>query len=50
MTIEELVSKLEGCQHGDTEGAHIEADTVLLEYINDERVTTAFSNIRKWYA
>lgn len=34
----------------DEEGNHIEADNLLLEYINDEEVTNAFKDIEKWYA
>ncbi len=36
--------------HCDTESAHIEADNLLLEYINDDEITEAFKDIDKWYA
>ena len=34
----------------DPEADHCEADALLLNYIGDAKVTTAFSNIKKWYA
>lgn len=34
----------------DEESAHIEADNLLLEYINDDEITQAFKDINKWYA
>ncbi len=50
MTIEELVEKLVALQaNDDHEFAHIDADDLLLEYINDQRVTEAFNAIDKWY-
>lgn len=35
---------------GDEEDWHVEADKLLLEYINDQAVTDAFNSFRKWYA
>lgn len=32
------------------EGDHVEADKLLLEYINDPEVTRLFNEIEKWYA
>ena len=29
---------------------HSEADTLLLEYINDRQIQEAYDNISKWYA
>ena len=51
MTKEELIKKLFDltCYY-DLEKAHIEADILLLEYINDEEITKAFNDIDKWYA
>lgn len=51
MTIEELIERLRSW-HGpqDEEVAHGAADRLLLEYINDPRVTEAFEAIEKWYA
>jgi len=56
MTIEELrrklytlVAKEDGGQF-DTETAHVEADELLLEYINDEEVSRSFHDLNKWYA
>ena len=34
----------------DEESAHIEADNLLLEYINEDEITQAFKDIDKWYA
>ena len=51
MTKEELIKKLFDltCYY-DLEKAHIKADILLLEYINDEEITKAFNDIDKWYA
>ncbi len=37
-------------QPGDTEGNHIRADQLLLDYIHDEGVTELYDSIQKWYA
>jgi len=29
---------------------HLEADNLLLDYINDEQITEAFERIEKWYS
>lgn len=50
MTKEELVEKLKACKNNATEEGHIEADCLLLEYINDPDVTAAFRALNKWYA
>lgn len=34
----------------DEERAHVDADRVLLELINDDEITEAFNAIDKWYA
>lgn len=53
MTLEELKEKLKAIidrqSNRDTERDHIEADGLLLEYINDEEVTRLFEEIEKWY-
>lgn len=51
MTKQELLKKLIEL-HKDTreEDNHIEADNLLLEYINNEEITTAFNKIDKWYS
>jgi hypothetical protein len=51
MTKAELLEKLKSW-HGETdhEGAHIAADEILLEYINDEEIAKAFNDIEKWYS
>jgi hypothetical protein len=56
MTIGELLAKLLAFQElrkvgdYDTEHVHIDADQLLLDYINDQRVTDAFDDLPKWYA
>lgn len=51
MTVDELVAKLEELQSSDDpEDAHGSADYLLIEFINNERVTEAFGAIKKWYA
>ena len=39
-----------GTNYDDPEGDHRDADKALLAYINDVEITTAFNNIKKWYA
>ena len=53
LTKEELIKRLENCPSkvgGDEENAHVEADELLLDYINDEDIRKSFENIEKWYA
>ena len=50
MTLEELRIKLkEAFDNGDEEQGHMDADLLLLEYINDPEVSEIFSSVRKWY-
>ena len=51
MTKETLIEKLTALQTTeDPEGAHEEADELLLDYIMDAEVRHAYSQIPKWYA
>lgn len=53
MTIKELIARLQAIEENlgnDEEVAHLEADSALLEYINDSDVTNAYDQIGKWYA
>lgn len=51
MTKEELIKILTDlASNDDQEYAHIEADLVLLQFINDYEVSKAFRKIDKWYA
>lgn len=52
MSKEQLIEKLLELAelNADQEASHLKADDLLLEYIDDERVTEAFENIEKWYA
>lgn len=36
--------------HTDPEASHIEADELLLDYINDPEITEAFEGVAKWYS
>lgn len=37
-------------KNSDTEEAHINADHLLLVYINDDEITWAYNQIDKWFA
>jgi hypothetical protein len=50
MNKNELLKALSECFKGDEEINHIEADDLLLEYINDSEIKLAFESIKKWYA
>jgi len=57
MTKEELIKELRKINDKlnhlipryDEEDARIEADDLLIAYINDEEITEAYENIPKWY-
>lgn len=44
------LNQLQRVSEHDAETAHVEADTLLLEYIGDPAVREAFRAIKKWYA
>jgi hypothetical protein len=51
MSKEELIQKLNECADDfDTEVAHSNADSLLIEFINDEEIEVAYNNVHKWYA
>ena len=51
MTKEELIKELiEAEDLGDEEAIHGNQDDLLLEYINDPKVTEIFKRTTKWYA
>lgn len=52
MTIEELRGELAELADGGMDAVtdHIEADKLLLRFINDKEVTMWFKKIRKWYS
>jgi hypothetical protein len=55
MTKEELIAELNKIYDGqdsntDVEVDHMNADELLLKYINDDEVSDAFNAIYKWYA
>ncbi len=51
MDKKEAIKKLkEQQENAGCEGAHIEADDILLELIDDEDVEEAWHKVCKWYA
>lgn len=51
MNKQELIEKLKELHSSvDYEIAHIEADNLLIEYINDEDIMKAFEQVPRWYA
>lgn len=53
MTIDELIERLHEIQAvcgDDFEGSHSWADAVLLEYIDDARVTVLHTDLAPWYS
>jgi len=53
MTKDELLTQLRHLatmDEGDIETNHMEADDLLLKYINDAEITQAYEAIYKWYA
>lgn len=52
MTRDELLDALRKLQGdgGDEEINHVEADALLLKFINDPEIAEAFNKIEKWYA
>jgi hypothetical protein len=52
MTKEELIKKLLkiAFEGSDEEHDHVEADDLLIEYINDSDIKEAYEAIIKWYA
>lgn len=51
MTKKQLVEELKKLQNNrDAECVHINADALLLVYIDDNEVTEQFRALKKWYA
>ena len=52
MKLDKLKDKLEYIigNGGDPEGDHMNAENLLLDYINDEEVSILFNSIEKWYS
>ncbi|MCK9556366.1 hypothetical protein M0R36_11250 [bacterium] len=51
MTKDELIKRLNEIKdEGGGEGGHMEADDLLLEYINDPDISKAFNEIERWYS
>ncbi len=46
----ELLERLRAMKRGSRQGNHIEADALLLRYINDREIAEAFADIDKWYS
>ena len=50
MNKKELITKLkELAEDLDCEYAHVEADNLLIEYINDKEIKEAFDKVCKWF-
>ena len=51
MTKDELIKQLKDLlANKDQEMAHVEADDLLLKFINDKEISEAYESIEKWYA
>lgn len=51
MTREEALVALRAlADDDDPEMSHQEADTILLDLINDEEIRDAFRNVHRWYS
>lgn len=53
MELDELKKQLKDIADSDKHfpmSDHMDADLLLLKYINDDEVSDLFSNIEKWYA
>lgn len=53
MEIPELIEELKKIKQKDTddlEENHIDADNLLLRFINNKEVSRAYNSIKKWYA
>ena len=51
MTKQEIIEAL--CiehENSDVECAHVNADNLLLQYINDNEISEAFEAVPRWYA
>lgn len=45
-----LILKLNELTSSDVEANHCDADSLLLDYINDPEITEAYDKVEKWYA
>lgn len=50
MTKAQLIKQLQSLENFDPEVSHVQADKLLLEYIDDEDIEAAFEAVEKWYA
>lgn len=51
LTREQLLAKFaELAKDIDCESAHVAADKLLVEYLDDDEIATAYNKICKWYA
>ena len=46
----EQMKRIAADSQSDPESAHSEADDLLLEYINDEEITKAYGEVKRWFA
>lgn len=51
LTKRKLLKQLRALKNtGDTERDHVQADNLLIEYIDDPLITKAYDDLDKWYA
>ena len=53
MTLDELkagLTEIATRNGGDPESDHLQADSLLIDYINDPEVERLFDSINKWYS
>ncbi len=48
--LRQIAAELGSGYHGNCDDDHVEADQLLLKYIDDDQVTFAFESIEKWYS
>lgn len=46
----EMLNEINNNDSFDAEDKHLHADSLLLDYINDEEISETFNKIEKWYA
>jgi glycolate oxidase FAD binding subunit len=50
LTKAQLLQVLRDCEKADPEAGHSQADTALVDFINDDEIRRAYERITKWYA
>jgi hypothetical protein len=47
---DELLKQLKRLRGGDPESSHARADELILDYIGDDEIRTAFLGVPRWYS